>query len=1255
MKKFSIHIAFSEKIGDLVLQEAEYIRKYSDTLPSLFNPLLCEFDGNKMTVKLPEKENIFKTAVVLSLELYFQIPLRWMLDNSNASSYKGKSEIEDFFESQYAHNIIEDRGIDKEMHLMLYVPLYENGVVEHVHQILDALPQDHKFIVNVIAIPYDIALASGLTKSMEKDYRQIVMLRNIKHLADLRERNSSIFRQIFFCQNYSLNGWSEHFNQQKLVEIYSELSMMLIEYFDEICHYRLSNRPIYAFNIEHQYIDKFCIVNNWYRQLFSDAVAPYRIVRENVDKDKVRNSYKKILEQETDLISEYKKRLSNSLGNQSEFNERFTSDVKVKLLEIIQKVIEEDNLNYSEKQFLFSLFNQIDNNTDFESDEFDESIWDFENLRVNELDDDSLTESFVQLKKCSKGIADIKLLIEEEEKRIEYLSTQINENYEYIGKYTEEGFLIGKNLFKTYSEKEVPLSETYSKPEQQSVPSSVDLRRYFSSIKNQGQLGACTSFSLVAVLEYILRKYLKENTELSESFVYYNGRALSNETNLTKGMTFSNALKAVQEKGVCIERLWPYREDNYAEKPKEEAYADAEKRRITEAKNVNVNIEDVKSALAQGYPVVISMHVFTTFHQNKDGVVILPSNPDFGDHDTYHAMVVCGYDDRTRYFYVRNSWDTDWGDEGYCYIPYSFFRDSNLIDQAYIVTGVNLEGVSGGDLPEGNSALNGKGVDAQYEILKNMLSEEQRIQNENRKKLKQLQQKYVAIYNSICDSTSMELTLKELKNKSDAERCELEDQLKKARELYGKKNPFGKVRSFLSGNMQKQQSEIEKLLREIDELENHSDDIRRSIRLKNAIITGLSSINKELLEENALLLSTSDLVENYEEQINKFAVTDEPQYNLLTHNTCLNLESLLTDLANKVGVREIINQFKTGLSNIKRGINNIHSLFDDLQNSLMRIANEQFNLKISDYAESEEYFPFFEHIRKSSVMAMIDGGLPQGHGDPVKYFFYEKDVLPSYINDKDTKLLQISDSLRMSFLHIEKYNIGDLEVFKGIDDLCIAAARIASHVYGQQPDSFLKNTWKVASNDYGIQKNNTLVGLKSELYETTQKEGKFIYAIAGTKDITNIRDWLTNIGQLFGLGAQHIYAVDNAKKLCDVIGKDNLIFVGHSLGGGIAALCAMVTGCKAITFNAAGISLPTKDSYYVSDSNYEGNIEAFIMDGDPLDKVQSFGLGDIADELKSLSPYIRRANGNIRKLYPFDEYSENNRHAILSIIKTIDI
>jgi len=41
-----------------------------------------------------------------------------------------------------------------------------------------------------------------------------------------------------------------------------------------------------------------------------------------------------------------------------------------------------------------------------------------------------------------------------------------------------------------------------------------------------------------------------------------------------------------------------------------------------------------------------------------------------------HALLAVGFDDDKQVFIVRNSWGEEFGDKGYCYIPYEFFSSS---------------------------------------------------------------------------------------------------------------------------------------------------------------------------------------------------------------------------------------------------------------------------------------------------------------------------------------------------------------------------------------------------------------------------------------------------------------------------------------------------------------------------------------------------------------------------------------------------
>ena len=85
---------------------------------------------------------------------------------------------------------------------------------------------------------------------------------------------------------------------------------------------------------------------------------------------------------------------------------------------------------------------------------------------------------------------------------------------------------------------------------------------------------------------------------------------------------------------------------------------------------------------------------------------------------------------------------------------------------------------------------------------------------------------------------------------------------------------------------------------------------------------------------------------------------------------------------------------------------------------------------------------------------------------------------------------------------------------------------------------------------------------------------KFAYCTAGT-NVTSIADWFSNLSQgLIGWAPQYVQSVKNAKILDECIGHNVLLFIGHSLGGGLASNNALVTKYRhAITFNAAGLNI----------------------------------------------------------------------------------
>jgi Protein of unknown function (DUF2974) len=82
-----------------------------------------------------------------------------------------------------------------------------------------------------------------------------------------------------------------------------------------------------------------------------------------------------------------------------------------------------------------------------------------------------------------------------------------------------------------------------------------------------------------------------------------------------------------------------------------------------------------------------------------------------------------------------------------------------------------------------------------------------------------------------------------------------------------------------------------------------------------------------------------------------------------------------------------------------------------------------------------------------------------------------------------------------------------------------------------------------------------------------------VVAFRGTEP-TSFEDWAEDVEQAIGGSEQYDTAVKLAMKMAKEAqkSKSELSFTGHSLGGGLATLCALATGKKAIVFDAAGLS-----------------------------------------------------------------------------------
>ena len=201
---------------------------------------------------------------------------------------------------------------------------------------------------------------------------------------------------------------------------------------------------------------------------------------------------------------------------------------------------------------------------------------------------------------------------------------------------------------------------------------AVDLRKYSTPIGDQGQTGRCSAFAWTHALEMSRNILQEESPRLSPNFSMLEfqemqGDAQDYQYAYSGGdgtISGPDPGRVLVANGTCRQELWPDDSDRPVAK-EQQLEADAQQYRL-EAVPLPIALEDVRKVLSAGCPVHVSMNTGTAFSDvGRDGLFNAAEAP-WGRHGR-HAMLIVGY--TGNFFILKNSWGTDWGDQGYCYVP----------------------------------------------------------------------------------------------------------------------------------------------------------------------------------------------------------------------------------------------------------------------------------------------------------------------------------------------------------------------------------------------------------------------------------------------------------------------------------------------------------------------------------------------------------------------------------------------------------
>jgi len=245
--------------------------------------------------------------------------------------------------------------------------------------------------------------------------------------------------------------------------------------------------------------------------------------------------------------------------------------------------------------------------------------------------------------------------------------------------------------------KSVKLTDSYRIDK---LPESVDNRKWCSPIKNQGNLGSCTANAGTSLYEYMERKaYGSAGKYINASrlFLYKTTRFLMGQEGIgDSGAYIRTTLGAIRMFGVPPEDYWPYTDKDpefdlepptlVASMAKE--WQSVKQFRLDYSEDTEANIKRMKEYLAKGYAMQIGFTVYSSYTQaEKNGGAFPYPNKDESV-EGGHSVLIVGYDDNKEIsntsdgltkrcvgaFLIQNSWGKEWGNFGFGWIPYDYFR-----------------------------------------------------------------------------------------------------------------------------------------------------------------------------------------------------------------------------------------------------------------------------------------------------------------------------------------------------------------------------------------------------------------------------------------------------------------------------------------------------------------------------------------------------------------------------------------------------
>lgn len=621
-----------------------------------------------------------------------------------------KGSLPEVFSEMYANvlggNNVEDAD---RLYICVHVPLYKPQSIDSLKLIYSAF-LNLRMPMTMMFVGYGDDLSRIIEPSFKIESPSSVQVRQFMKMKNAQE--ISVSTHMFVIQNTFSNGIPLNLDESALAEVMSLFAIVTSGYYKQMFPPTVDYKDIISFGLTALNMDRYLFVEYMLNKVLLHAIDKSRMM---VKKVSVNDAFDRALEIVNEKDSVLSKLLAEYDNGDHQNFQQTCNELAAEADTIVSKaatIFERDNDVTMQAATLAALLskNECELFTNIIYDPQKSSMNDLlmepiEYFRTNDVAGFYAEEGEPVVNPIPR-IKDLNSLIINSEAEVRNLQEELKtfgDQMEDVSKmgdavFQDDCIVVNNRKYRLLpAKKEELLEETYTPKETKT--SSVDLTAEFRPIQNQGAQGSCVAFSLTSVFEYAVKLNTKETLDLSEAFLYYNSRMIDQgegfDPTLDEGTTFTSAIRSLSEFGLAEESFCKYDQNVCHVKPSDEAYENAKVRKLIKALNVDRTVSAVKSAVAEGYPVVASFTLCPSFNPSSNGLISMPDQAELDalENGTQektmhnrHGMVIVGYDDKLRSFLVRNSWGADWGNKGYCYIPYEYIEHEHLFNFACIIT-----------------------------------------------------------------------------------------------------------------------------------------------------------------------------------------------------------------------------------------------------------------------------------------------------------------------------------------------------------------------------------------------------------------------------------------------------------------------------------------------------------------------------------------------------------------------------------------